>query len=311
VIDLPPGGYTAEFRLPHQHPHIDSSEGQSEARSGAQVPLLVPTLQDSSSSKTYLNLRVHIGVLILIGASLVAALPGFYMFRGIEKKSALNDFWKPVLESPGSILVCVGRQHPMDLAPAPETGPTIRQYLRGNSIAWPDAITFSSIVALIRSQGHEYHLNKSDVTPFSEMRQSPAVLIGGFNNEWILKLEAPLRFRYATNASGHAWIEDQQNLSQQSWATEFNAPFSSFDQDYGIITRVKDTSTEQMTVIASGIAAYGTIAAGEFLTNEKYMKMVGDRAPKGWERKNMQVVFSTRVINGNSGPPRILATYFW
>jgi len=95
------------------------------------------------------------------------------------------------------------------------------------------------------------------------------------------------------------------------WATDFDAPFSNFEQDSGIITRVRDPSTEQITVIASGIAAFGTIAAGEFLTNEKYMKMVADGAPSGWDRKNVQVVFPTRVINGNSGPARILATYFW
>src|SRR5205085_9396049 len=134
---------------------------------------------------------------------------------------------------------------------------------------------------------------------------------GGYNNQWIMRLGAPLRFRYASDREGHHWIEDQQNPSQKSWGTDVDAPFSSFAEDYGIITRVKDSSTEQLTVIVSGIAAYATIAAGEFVTNEKYMQMVADRAPKGWSRKNVQVVFSTRVINGNSGPPKILATHFW
>jgi hypothetical protein len=66
-----------------------------------------------------------------------------------------------------------------------------------------------------------------------------------------------------------------------------------------------------MVVIASGVASYGTMAAGDFLTQDKYMKMVADRAPAGWEHKNMQVVFSTEVISGNAGPPHILEMWFW
>ena len=108
-----------------------------------------------------------------------------------------------------------------------------------------------------------------------------------------------------------AWIEDRQNPTQQSWSNNFNAPFAAMNTDFGLITRVFDSTTERPVVVVSGIAAYGTIAAGEFLTNEKYMQMVAAKAPKGWERRNVQVVFSTSVINGNSGPPEILATHFW
>ena len=60
-----------------------------------------------------------------------------------------------------------------------------------------------------------------------------------------------------------------------------------------------------------GVAYWGTIAAGEFLTDPKYMDEVAKTAPPGWERKNMQIVIGTSVIAGNCGPPRVLATYFW
>jgi len=83
------------------------------------------------------------------------------------------------------------------------------------------------------------------------------------------------------------------------------------NRDFGVIARVLDPTTERPIVIVSGIAAYGTVAAGEFVTNEKYMQMIAAKAPKGWERKNIEVVFATRVINANSGPPEILAMHFW
>jgi hypothetical protein len=34
-------------------------------------------------------------------------------------------------------------------------------------------------------------------------------------------------------------------------------------------------------------------------------------APHDWERKNVQVVISTRVIDGSSGPPEIISANFW
>jgi len=72
-----------------------------------------------------------------------------------------------------------------------------------------------------------------------------------------------------------------------------------------------DPTTERMVVVAAGIVQYGTIAAGEFLTNPVYLDELAKRAPRGWKKKNLQAVIGTNVINGNSGPPRILATYFW
>ena len=36
-----------------------------------------------------------------------------------------------------------------------------------------------------------------------------------------------------------------------------------------------------------------------------------DIAPKGWEQKNLEIVFSTEVRNGEPGAPGILATHYW
>ncbi len=82
-------------------------------------------------------------------------------------------------------------------------------------------------------------------------------------------------------------------------------------EDYGLISRVLDPTTERMVVVAAGLTGYATIAAGEFLTNPAYLETAVKNAPPGWERKNMQFVFTTNVIKGVSGPPRVLDRYFW
>jgi hypothetical protein len=56
---------------------------------------------------------------------------------------------------------------------------------------------------------------------------------------------------------------------------------------------------------------FGTIAPGEFLTNPNEIRKLAAAAPKGWERKNIEILLSTEVIRGNPGPPKVVATYLW
>ena len=55
----------------------------------------------------------------------------------------------------------------------------------------------------------------------------------------------------------------------------------------------------------------GTLAAGEFVTEERYLAQLTARAPAGWENRNIQVVLGTELVNGVPGPPRILAQHVW
>jgi hypothetical protein len=66
-----------------------------------------------------------------------------------------------------------------------------------------------------------------------------------------------------------------------------------------------------MVVTASGLAKFGTEAAGEFLTSRSYMEEITKAAPKDWDRKNMQIVIATDAVGRSAGPPRVLATHFW
>jgi len=72
-----------------------------------------------------------------------------------------------------------------------------------------------------------------------------------------------------------------------------------------------DPLTEKMVVAVGGMGRDGTLAAGEFITEPRYLEMLASQAPKNWEKKNLQVVLATDVVRGNTGPPRILATHFW
>jgi hypothetical protein len=64
-------------------------------------------------------------------------------------------------------------------------------------------------------------------------------------------------------------------------------------------------------MVAAGIARGGTVAAGEFLVDPEQIKTLEKIAPKGWFQKNMELILETQVIDGRSGPPRLVASHFW
>jgi hypothetical protein len=63
--------------------------------------------------------------------------------------------------------------------------------------------------------------------------------------------------------------------------------------------------------VAAGIGRGGTVAASEFLVNEARMKDMSKLLPRDWKRKNLEVVLETQVIEGRSGPPRLIAVHVW
>jgi hypothetical protein len=102
-----------------------------------------------------------------------------------------------------------------------------------------------------------------------------------------------------------------QNPTRQDRAVNYRTPYLALTEDYAPISRTLDPTTARMVVVIGGLTGYGTIAAGEFLTDLTHLEAMAKGAPKGWERKNIQLVSATRVIHGTSGPPRILERHFW
>jgi hypothetical protein len=82
-------------------------------------------------------------------------------------------------------------------------------------------------------------------------------------------------------------------------------------EEYAVVSRVFDTLTEKTVVSIAGMTYNGTIAAGEFLTNERYMHEAFGGAAAKWYEKNIQVILKTTMVAGATGPPKVVATYYW
>jgi hypothetical protein len=147
---------------------------------------------------------------------------------------------------------------------------------------------------------------------FSDLQQSPSVLLGAFNNRWTLHLQTPLRYQFAklTNAETYE-IVDTRNPTSKVYIVDANKPYDKFTQDYGLVAHFLSPTTGKWTMIIAGVSANGTEAAGDVLTNQSLLQTISARSPRNWEEKNFEILVATQVIDGQNGPPKILDTFFW
>jgi hypothetical protein len=249
----------------------------------------------------------------IVGAVAVVLAIVYGAYALTNRPSVLDQFWKPVLSSGGPVVLCVGgsmRGDPRDdRTDSVTVGESHR--LDGNQVNYGSAITLALLTGLVQSHGKQVLVMRRSATRFSDLRQGPAVLIGAYNNEWAMRLAGSLRFGFDRKPGGSAVIRDRLNPSNNDWALDFSMPVRQLTRDYALVSRVYDPKTERPTILVAGIGYWGTMAAGEFVTNREQIEKIRDSAPGGWEKKNIEIVLSTDVIDGLPGPPKVLATHFW
>ncbi len=292
-IDLEPGSYVPHFVFRQDEP----------------VAIEKPTITSMPASRNRMRRWTILGIVAL---SVLALLTASVLYK-VPHRTALDLFWSPILSSRSPVILCIGNP-PDEIRSAEVKGdaPTSEMHFpRSNRVSFASATTLARLAGLLQSRGKQYQVLLRSATKFSDLQQGPSVLIGGFNNGWTLRLADTLRFGFERQPGQPRRIRDRRNPARTDWSVDFSVPYGQITRDYAIVSRVQDPKTEQTTVIVAGIAQWGTVAAGEFITNPTQIQKLQTSAPKGWERMNMQLVLSTDVIDGVSGPPKIVATQFW
>lgn len=316
-IHLPPGSYTPIFQIQdhiapeatHESAVGDRNSGiESLVRNGGGLTKRSGISVSIARRKMFLKRRaVYVSAAFLVAATLLlTALP--------VMQSNMDRFWGPIMNFSGPALICVGGSSAASEPSKPDADHTIveQRRSRSNMLTFTEALTLSRISGILTRRGKPFQVQRASNTPLALLRSNPAILIGSFNNVWALRLNEQVRFRFQKDGSGsQLQIVDAQNPSRRDWKITITSPLSEYKEDYGVVTRLFNAGTEQPLLAAGGLGSYGTVAAGEFLSGSRYMDILASRAPPGWGKKNIQVILKTVVIDGNSGPPEIVATYFW
>jgi hypothetical protein len=304
-INLPSGAYIAEF----QFGSVRKMAPAAVAPSGKRLPLVAAVL--------------CLAALSVLAVEVTPIRP---------KESALDYLWDPVVKTPGSVLVGVGLQtayNPRSAQvqdgiqgivspPEPRNSPSrgIRAedlvLVRDRYVALDDALSMVRLTARLESYRKPYHIRGEQSMSFADLRDTPAVLIGAFDNPWSLRAAAPLRFTFRKDSeSDTGMVYDRLHPENTSWKLANYWPFWDIPADYAIVTRMRDATADRPVIIAAGLTQYGTFGAAEFLTNSQYFDEAARQLPPEWPKKNLQIVLLVPVVNHIAGRPQILASHVW
>ena len=131
------------------------------------------------------------------------------------------------------------------------------------------------------------------------------VLLGGYNNQWSMRLLAPLRFHFASEPAES--IVDQMQ-PQVVGCADPSLPYSSAD-DYALVARFRDITTDSWVVVLAGVGRNGTEAAAEFASSPHYMQLLRDQLERDFSNRNIEAVLKVSVIDGKTGAPSIVAVH--
>jgi DNA-binding winged helix-turn-helix (wHTH) protein len=255
---------------------------------------------------------------IVAGTLFVALLGSFaatYAWRTTHR-SAFDFFWGPVFSTNEPVLICIADQNQYGTVALRDSADPARQVLLKDNltaVVIDDLNAVIQITGILKANERQYHLKGEGATNLSDLRDGPTVFVGAFDNAWTLRLTNPLRYHFANNSEMTQFrIVDRQSPSQTHWSIDRGEQLATNNyRDYAIIARFTDTNTGNLAVIIAGVGRGGTIAAGELVTNPTYLAQLADGARASGNKKNMEIVLSTQIIDGEPGSPKIEATYFW
>lgn len=330
-LSLPPGSYVPQFQFVEQGspgpvsagpamPDSGPAPTDGEAAGGAGPAIAVAPVDSAQhASGSSLSWRIgrswRIGLLWAGVALALIAAAGAYLFWKHSQPTAFTEFWEPILSSPDPVLFCVADQTKYtEISLRDAQDPSRQVTLKDNltAVVIDDLTAITKIAGVLQSAGKHYSLRGEDATNLMDLRNGPSVIIGAFDNAWTLRMLRPLRFHFANNPEMTMFsIVDAAQHERARWVVDRRQQVATNNYlDYAIVARFTDDITGKPTLIAAGIARGGTIAAGEFLTSPALLEEVREQRPNR-QTKNVEVVLSTQIINGEPGTPRIEAVYFW
>ena len=302
-IRLLPGTYVLQF-------DFDQSP-QPTATTQPQIPEHAPVPALPRLRKRWI--QASVAAAVLLGLGFLASRADVFQSRGYL-------VWKPLLNSPKPMTLSISDAGVLVNA---DIRADARWRIIADTINWreapgaspsthppttplADADVAHKVTGWLAIHGRRTSLRPSSAVNLRDFRQGPMVLIGAFN-PWALIMLSGLRYSIRVDPVTHAkWIQDFRDPGKRDWSTDGNLDHP--DRDYAVVSRFVDTETGEWILAMGGLWPYGTEAAADLLTDDVFLKSIpGNLGSKG----NFQIVLTTSVINGNAGPPRVLATYTW
>jgi hypothetical protein len=338
-IEIPTGSYAPEFRWTseaatgEERPHVPGAQISDEPVDAGPES---PTIVQPRKSRRWIWPAAASGLALVLAAIFIAT---GYRHQN-QNESVAELFWSPVFNTSRPVLICLAK--PVVYRPKdglydtysqshPGTFQTVYQRLDeelpldpDDKLAWKDmevspefgvatgdVYAGFSIASLLSQKGKASALRIGSNCSFEDLRDSPSVIIGAFNDRWTMQMASNLHFAFQWDPGTQRSPRIKENIpSGRAWISEVGPHFQ-YSVDYGIVTRLVDSDTGKLLISIGGLRTAGTQAAGELISDPQYLDEALLNAPKEWSKRNVQIVVQTKVTDAVPGPPQVVATYFW
>jgi hypothetical protein len=332
-ISLPAGSYVPVFLREHDRledhagdgaheagPYLDS-DGPADLAGG--TPEFRTALKPAPTVRPRLPawpreliasppLRQRKGILgLLLGLNLIAMIAFgagfFWTHRSIHTDSAVDEFWAPLTHDQRSVILCTGSTvFAQDKYSGAITAGT-NLNVDYPFVSIQTAAAIAQIEETVEHSGASTQLIASPWTTLTDLRENSITLLGAYNNQWTIRLLAPLRFHFLPDPQ--AGIVDAMN-PKIVWNRDESVPYSSAD-DYALVARFRDPNVDGWVMALAGIGRNGTEAAAQFATSPHYLELLEQQLGSKFGNRNIEVVLKVGVINAKTGAPSIIAVHTW
>ncbi len=280
-----------------------------------------------------------VAILAILAVAMIAAFIAYSRMHVTRRQqSALEQFWAPAFATPQPVLICLAkpvvyrptlemyqrysRTHPGTFETEVERSNQALPLDNNEKLAWSDMMQYPDygvavgdayaavkISSLLGTIGKPSQVRIGTNYSYEDLRNSPAVIVGAFNNKWTMQIAPSLHFTFLEE-NGNIMIREQIP-GGRTWTSSVRAFPQSSGVDYAIVARLLNSKTGQFTIIAAGLTGSGTQTSGEFAASPEDLEKVVSTAPADWQTKNMEVVLQTTVTESVAGPPEVIAAYYW
>jgi hypothetical protein len=192
---------------------------------------------------------------------------------------------------------------PVDL---PETGPE-RVYSYG------EGMLTGSVYADVRVSAFLYRYSRTPVLrtgpnlPYMDLKGSPLILIGSFDNYWTRVMNESLPF-YFDRGFG---IRERAGAHRR-WYNPLKAEMTPrMMDDYALIFRIMDSKAGAPVLAIAGLSTCGTHAATDFVTDPTQMSTLANISRSDLENRNIELVLHTSLVNCAPTSVQIIASKVW
>lgn len=302
-IALPSGSYIPQFHSPKGAnlfglPEVD--------------PVPAEPLDHAARAETHAARRFPWRITVVVAAAGLLVAGSVSVWQRTHR-SAFDVFWQPLLTTNEPVLLCIADQLEYSEIALRDAAQPLHQIVLKDSltaVVIDDLNATIKMAGILQSNNKQYSLKGEGATTMDDLRHGPTIFLGAFDNAWTLRLTNSLRYHFANDADmTHLWIVDSTAPGSPRWMVDRSVQMATNNyRDYAIMARFTDSNTGKLAVVIAGIGRGGTRAAGEFLTDNAKLSQLTHAAG---DKKNMEVVLSTQIIDGEPGSPKLEAAYFW